>query len=83
MKIKPYKYYKEYYNENYHSSGYNILYTDTKHVYVLAYIRKNMPFYKYSPKLLLGPIDHWQDCIDKYKYKPEELSKADVFLELL
>jgi len=83
MKIKPNRYYKEYYNETDHSGGYNILYTDTKHVYILSYTRRNVPFYKYNHKVKLVTIKAWQEYINHYFYKIEEISKEDVFLELL
>jgi len=77
--IKPNTYYKRYYNIN----EYNIIYTDNKWVYIIAYKLGNQPLVKYDKKRGWGTIKRYQEFINDKNYKIEELSKEDLFLELL
>jgi len=89
MKIKPNTYYKRYYTKYiilYPSFGYDIIYTGNKHVYIIAHKYNNEPLYKYDHKVKSGSIKEFQEYIkhlDKRKYIVEEISKEDVFLEML
>ena len=85
--IKPNSYYKDYFSDIKES---NIIYTDAKMVYLIALVRINKPTIKLNKKLEWGTIKHYQRIIkDKpllknvNNYKIEEISKEDVFLELL
>ena len=83
--IKPRRYYKRYYNED--KEWYNILYTGNKWVYVIAKKYYNKPLEKHDKRIIWWKIKTWQENIDRNKYSNlnnlEELSKGDVFLELL
>jgi len=78
MKINPNTYYKISYNDNY-----NILYTNNEWIYKIAYKYKDKPLLKYDEKFKWGTINEWQEMIDKHSYNIEEISKEEVFLELL
>jgi len=80
MKIKPNTYYKLYYNN---INSYNVFYTDTKHVYEIAYNYNNNPLIKSNEKRSLGTIKSYQEYILRHNITVEEISKGDVFLELL
>jgi len=80
MKIKPNSYYKRYYNN---INSYDIFYTDTKHVYEIARKYTNDPLVKLAKKEVWWTIEEWNKFINIYNYKMEEISKGDVFLELL
>jgi len=84
LKLKPRTYYKRYYN-NYSDDAYYILYTGNKWVYILATKHKHVPLIKHTKKQEWDTIKKWQYDIDnrKYNVKMEEVSKEDVFLELL
>ena len=81
MKIKPRTYYKIYYNVD--KEWYDILYTGNKWVYIIAYKHNNNPLIKYDKKIKWFTINDYQDYIDMYSIKIKELTKEDVFLELL
>ena len=88
IKLKPNTYYKDYYHTITDlgltpKMEYNIVYTDTKWVYIIADMRINEPIYKHDKKYKWGTIREWQENIDLYSIKIEEMSKEDVFLELL
>ena len=81
MNIKPSTYYKEY---DKILGCYYIIYTGTKWVYDIASKIKNEPLSKYSEKFVYGTIEEWQRHIERdNNIKVEELSKEDLFLELL
>jgi len=77
--IKPNTYYKRYYNIN----VYDIIYTDNKWVYIIADKFNNIPLIKYDKKPGWGTIKRYQEFINDKNYKIEEISKEDLFLELL
>ena len=82
MKLKP----KTYYIENYGNTKdecYNILYTGTKHVYSISNKHKNEPYIKYNKKYKWETITRFQEDINKHNIDIKEISKGDVFLELL
>jgi len=81
MKLKPKTYYKTYSNST--CSTYSILYTDDERCYYIAYKYKNTPILKYDENLKRGTIKQLQEFINHNNYKIEEISEADVFLELL
>ena len=84
MNIKPRTYYNVYDNtEVCDYNGYDIVYTGTKWVYRIAYQYDDEPLIKYTKKYKWGTIKEWQYYIKKQKLKVEEISKSDVFLELL
>ena len=85
-KIKARTYYKIYYTETESIIGddhYIILYTGTKWVYIIAKKYYNKPLFKYDKKFKWDIIKHLQNSINIFNYKIEEISKEDVFLELL
>ena len=91
MRIKSKTYYIIYYNKN--INDYDIIYTDNKWVYVIATKHKHVPLIiKYDKKVKWFTIKDWQYDIgnqtkyqidNKYNVKMEEVSKEEVFLELL
>ena len=81
MKIKPRTYYKIYYNED--KEWYNIVYTGNKWVYEIASKYFDEPLTKYSKKPVWGNIKDFQKQITLGRYDIEEISKEDLFLELL
>ena len=86
MKIKPRTYYKCYYKCYYVNDlyEYDIMYTGTKRIYEIAYKHINEPLFKWDKKIYRGSITQFQDSVNISAYnKIEELSKEDLFLELL
>ena len=79
MKIKPRTYYKRYYDKD----DYDILYTNVKHVYPIAVKYKNALIHKFTKKFKWTTIKKLQKNINDNIYTIRELSKSDVFLELL
>ena len=79
IKIKPRTYYKKYYT----SDWYDIYYTGNKLVYKIAETYINNSLIKYNKKRYWATIKNWQYCIKHQKFKVEEISKEDLFLELL
>ena len=77
MNIKPNKYYKIYYTES--NLGYCVIYTDGKMVYEIAYTQyvngENILF-KHDITINIGTVE-------KYNTYYKEISKEDLFLELL
>ena len=80
MKIKPRTYYKMYYLTK--TIGYKIFYTDNKYVYYIAVSYNNITRKFYKKRKWLE-IAYWQKTIDESDNKPIEMSKEDLFLELL
>ena len=81
MKINPGSYYKRFYK---YMRGYDIYYTGTKWVYSIAYKKyDDKPLVKYGRKFNIGTIKELQHDIDDYSVKIEEISKEDLFLEML
>ena len=78
MKIKPRTYYKRYYDKD----NYDILYTDNEWVYCIAY-EHNGKLIKYDNRIKWETIREYQVYINSNDYKLEEISKEDLFLELL
>ena len=76
MKIKPRTYYKRYYDKD----EYDIVYTDNEWVYCITY-KYNGKLIKHDKKYKWGTIREWY--INSSDYKLEEISKEDLFLELL
>ena len=81
MKLKIQTYYKRYYT--YSISDYDIMYTGKKYVYIIAEKAHDKPLDKFDKKLKWENIKKCQYIINKFNLKIEELSKEDVFLELL
>ena len=81
MNFKTNTYYKCYY-DNDDSTVYDILYISKKYVYGIASKRENNILVKKN-KATWGVINIWQDFITRYNIKTEEISKEDLFLELL
>jgi len=81
MTIKPRTYYKRYNRNDIHC--YSIYYTGRKNVYTVAYTTRFSCLRKTRKKLKWGTIEHWQHDTDYFKHIVEEVSKEDVFLELL
>lgn len=79
IKIKPRTYYKMYY----YKDSYDIYYTGNKWGYCIASKYIDEPLTKHSKKLVCGNIKDFQKQINLGKYDIEEISKKDVFLELL
>jgi len=79
MKIKVRTYYKQWYS----NGSYVILYTGTKCAYLIAYKRGNQPLVKYDKKIKEATIKFWEEFINTYSYNVKEISKGDVFLEML
>ena len=78
MKLKPRTHYKIY-----NKTVYYIIYTGTRWVYVIAEHRNNKLLHRPNKKVKWGSIKQWQDFITQGHNKTEELSKNDLFLELL
>ena len=81
IKLKPRTYYKDSYNTEYEE--YTIIYTGNKWVYIIADKDKNKLLEKRNKKFNIATIEEWQHIINIYNSKIEEMSKEDVFLELL
>jgi len=81
MKIKPNTYYKRYYTNSIFE--YDIKYTDKKYVYIIAEKEYDNPLDKFDKKFKWGTIKRYQRIINVNNYNIEEISKEDVFLELL
>jgi len=78
MRIKSKTYYIIYY-----PTHFTIWYTGTKWVYAIARKYNNTPLVKYTKKVNLNNIKGFQKNINVNNYKTKELSKEDLFLELL
>ena len=79
IKIKPNSYYKRYYDDHY-----SIWCTDNKYAYCIARKFENGPLTLIKYKRRWGTVKYWQDYIHSNDYKKvEEISKEDLFLELL
>ena len=85
FKFKPNTYYKRYYISYKKDSTqtYSILYTDDKCLYEIAFCSENKLLHKFNTKYVWGNIDYLQYHMNINKPNIEELSKEDVFLELL
>jgi len=81
MKIKPNTYYKRYYTNSIFE--YDIKYTDKKYVYIIAEKEYDNPLDKFDKKFKWGTIKRWQNNINTRNIEMEEMSKEDLFLELL
>jgi len=85
MKIKPNTYYKRYSTTSIYD--YHIWYTDNKSVYIIAVKSKNTTLYKMNTPHKIKNIKAVNDYINAGIAKPtmtlEEISKEDLFLELL
>jgi len=60
-----------------------VIITDEKHAYLIACKYNNEPLIKYDPKVNWGTIKGLQEFINHNNYKIEEITKEDLFLELL
>ena len=78
MRIKSKTYYIRYY-----PTHFTIWYTGTKWVYAIARKYENEPLIKYNKKTKMYTRKYWQNVINVNNYKTKELSKEDLFLELL
>ena len=74
MKLKPRTYYKIY-----NKTMYYIIYTGTRWVYVIAEHYNNKLLHRPNKKVKWGTLEEYND----YNNKIEEISKEDLFLELL
>jgi len=81
MKIKPNTYYKRYYTNSIFE--YDIKYTDKKYVYIIAEKEYDNPLDKFDKKFKWGTIKSWEIYMTGRNDKMEEMSKEDLFLELL
>ena len=77
MKIKPNTYYKRSYDTN--NEDYSIYYTDNETVYIIASKYINEPLFKCTKKCKWGSFRSLQTRTKNVV----EISKEDVFLELL
>ena len=83
MKLKPNKYYKRYYNDE---DDYDILYTNSKSIYLIAYMYINITsnvLYKPKKRLRIGSIIANNRHTKRNNERVEEISESEVFLELL
>ena len=84
MIIKPNRYYKKKYYTD--SDDYDIHYTDDKWCYIIATKYRSHLLIKHTKKVW-GTIKKFQDFVNISDYsdytKIEEMSKEDVFLEML
>jgi len=78
FKAKHGSYYKMYYNND----EYNILYVGNMWTYKIAY-KYNSELIIHDNRIKWDSIEAWQSHINKYTSKVEEISKEDLFLELL
>jgi len=81
FKLNPNTYYKRYYT--YGIFEYDITYTDKKYVYIIAEKEYDNPLNKFDKKFKWQSIKKEQKYINTYNIKIEEMSKEDLFLELL
>ena len=83
--IKPNTYYKKYctYRNLSWQQQVVLLLTDTKHVYEIAYKHIDEPIVKHDNKIMCMTIENWQEYINTHYTIIEEISKEDLFLELL
>ena len=85
MNIKVRTYYKQLYS----NGNYVILYTGNKWIYIIMavkYVGKPLVKVKYDKKFKWRSIKDWRKEINRNKFirnKIEEMSKGDLFLELL
>jgi len=77
--VKSRKYYKVCYNND----DYDFIYTGVKCIYLIATKHKNKLLVKRNEKIYWTSINRWKKHLDKRKYIVEEISKEDLFLELL
>ena len=78
MKLKLNRYYKLCY-----ITGYIVLYIDNKWCYRIAEKFGTKPLVTYNIKYRRATVNEWQEYINTYNIKIEEMSKEDLFLELL
>jgi len=80
--IKPNSYYKLYYYG--YPNSYSLCHTNTTQMYKIAQKTGTYkPSIKLNKKLKWGSIKEWEMYITRRNDKIEEISKEDVFLELL
>ena len=79
MKLKPNKYYKIYYSK--YEEIYSILYTDDTYIYNTAIKYSTGELHKFKKAKNWGTINDHNKLINKFEI--EEITKGDVFLELL
>ena len=77
MKIKD----KTYYKKTYVKNVYNIWYIDNGYAYLVVTQMGKMT--KNTHNKIWGNLKRWNTAINTDKYTLEEISEADVFLELL
>jgi len=80
MKLKSKTYYKVYDNNG---DGYDIVYTGTKWIYRIAEKYRITVLHTFNKKRKWGTIREWQSIIEYNGFKIKELSKEELFLELL
>jgi len=83
MKVKSNRYYKRPYTDNGTVFLYDIIYTDNKWVYIIAEKTYNKPLIKLNKKVKYSSINEYQDYIANGLINIQEMTKEDVFLELL
>jgi len=79
MKIKHNTYYKVYYDND----RYSIWCIDNEYIYYIAEQFGTDPLIKYDKRIKYGSIKNWQEHVHRNNYKIEEMSKGDLFLEML
>ena len=80
MKIKRKTYYKYH---TFNDQDFDIIYTGNKWIYIVAEKYGTRPLEKHDKKRKWWTITYWQRVVNRNMYKTTELSKEDVFLELL
>jgi len=80
--IKPNSYYKLYYYG--YPNSYSLCHTNTTQMYKIAQKTGTYkPLYKFNTPLMCMTIENWQEYINTHYIIIEEISKEDLFLELL
>ena len=80
MNIKPRTYYKYH---TFNDQDFDIIYTGNKWVYIVAEKYGTSPLEKRDKRIVWDTIKEWQLMVNRNMYKITELSKDDLFLELL
>jgi len=79
MKIKPNSYYMTSVSEDIC----DFYYTNDIEVYWIALKNKNKIIHKHNTPINYGSIKKWQEHLDRFNMKLKEMSKGDLFLEML
>ena len=79
LTLKPNTYYKLYYK----TGNFDVIYIDNEWVYEVAYKYTYSQLHKYDKYIQWTSIKNVLEKIQKNNYKIEEISKEELFLELL